>query len=311
MTAIDSREAISGRLERRDGSVVDCTTVPLPDGATLVTFHDVTDSVNVERALRERNEALEDADKIKIDFVHHVSYELRSPLTNIIGFVHLLGDQATGPLAPKQREYLDYITVSTNTLLALINNILDLATIDAGRMQLNLGPVDIRQTMAAAAEGVQDRLVSAGIALEIRADDDIGSFIADERRVRQILFNLLANAVGFSPPGAHRDVAGRAARRWAGVRGDRSRPGHSARRAGKSVRLVRDPFAWLASSRHRHWPLAGALVRRTARRHRQHRIRRRRRHHGDLHVPARRRYDANSGLAHDPENGCRFLLIRH
>ena len=89
VTAIDSREAISGRLERRDGSVVDCTTVPLPDGATLVTFHDVTDSVNVERALRERNEALEDADKIKIDFVHHVSYELRSPLTNIIGFDHV------------------------------------------------------------------------------------------------------------------------------------------------------------------------------------------------------------------------------
>jgi signal transduction histidine kinase len=202
VTAIDSREAIPGRLERRDGSVVDCTTVPLPDGATLVTFHDVTDSVNVERALRERNEALEDADKIKIDFVHHVSYELRSPLTNIIGFVHLLGDPTTGPLAEKQREYLDYITVSTNTLLALINNILDLATIDAGRMQLNLGPVDIRDTMAAAAEGVQDRLVSAGLALAIRAPADIGSFIADKLRVRQILFNLLANAVSFSPGGA-------------------------------------------------------------------------------------------------------------
>jgi signal transduction histidine kinase len=161
----------------------------------------VTDSVNVERALRERNEALEDADKIKIDFVHHVSYELRSPLTNIIGFVHLLGDPATGPLAQKQREYLDYITVSTNTLLALINNILDLATIDAGRMQLNLGPVDIRATMAAAAEGVQDRLVSSGLTLDIQAPSNIGSFVADERRVRQILFNLLANAVSFSLPG--------------------------------------------------------------------------------------------------------------
>ena len=91
VTAIDSRKALSERLERRDGSVVDCTTVPLPAGATLVTFHDVTNSVNVERALRERNEALEDADRIKIAFVHHVSYELRSPLTNIIGFVHLLG----------------------------------------------------------------------------------------------------------------------------------------------------------------------------------------------------------------------------
>jgi signal transduction histidine kinase len=202
VTAIDSREAIEDRLERRDGSVVDCTTVPLPDGATLVTFHDVTDSVNVERALRERNEALEDADRLKIDFVHHVSYELRSPLTNIIGFVHLLGDPATGPLATKQREYLDYITVSSNTLLALINNILDLATIDAGRMQLNLGPVDIRETMEAAAEGVQDRLVGAGLTLDIRAPADIGSFAADARRLRQILFNLLANAVSFSPGGA-------------------------------------------------------------------------------------------------------------
>jgi signal transduction histidine kinase len=202
VTAIDSREAISGRLERRDGRVVDCSTVPLPDGATLVTFHDVTDSVNVERALRERNEALEDADRIKIDFVHHVSYELRSPLTNIIGFVHLLGEPATGPLAPKQREYLDYITVSTNTLLALINNILDLATIDAGRMQLNLGAVDIRATMEAAAEGVQDRLVGAGLALDMQAPRGIGSFTADERRVRQVLFNLLANAVSFSPGGS-------------------------------------------------------------------------------------------------------------
>jgi len=202
VTAIDSREPIEARLERRDGTVVDCTTVPLPNGATLVTFHDVTDSVNVERALRERNEALEDADKIKIDFVHHVSYELRSPLTNIIGFVHLLGDPSTGPLAPKQRDYLDYITVSTDTLLALINNILDLATIDAGRMQLNLGNVDIRATMAGAAEGVQDRLAGPGLTLDISAPKDIGAFTADERRIRQILFNLLANAVSFSPAGA-------------------------------------------------------------------------------------------------------------
>jgi signal transduction histidine kinase len=202
VTAIDSREPIeAARLDRRDGTVVDCTTVPLPNGATLVTFHDVTDSVNVERALRERNEALEDADKIKIDFVHHVSYELRSPLTNIIGFVHLLGDPSTGPLQPKQREYLDYITVSTDTLLALINNILDLATIDAGRMQLNLGAVDIRATMAAAAQGVQDRLAGPGLTLDISAPQNIGTFTADERRVRQILFNLLANAVSFSPPG--------------------------------------------------------------------------------------------------------------
>jgi signal transduction histidine kinase len=133
--------------------------------------------------------------------VHHVSYELRSPLTNIIGFAHFLGDKGVGPLNEKQREYLGYLTASTNALLAIINNILDLATIDAGAMSLNLGPVDIRTTMEAAAEGIQDRLVKDGIALDLRADADLGSFVADERRIRQILFNLLANAVSFSPAG--------------------------------------------------------------------------------------------------------------
>jgi signal transduction histidine kinase len=155
----------------------------------------------VERALREGNEALVEADKIKVDFVHHVSYELRSPLTNIIGFAHFLGDLATGPLNDKQREYLGYLTTSTNALLAIINNILDLATIDAGTMTLNYGPVDIRATMDAAAEGVQDRLTQGDISLNIRVAPDIGSFVADELRVRQTLFNLLANAIGFSAAG--------------------------------------------------------------------------------------------------------------
>jgi signal transduction histidine kinase len=202
VTAIDNREPIVARIERRDGMMIDMTTMPLPDGATLVTFQDVSDTVNVERALIEKNEALETADAIKIDFVHHVSYELRSPLTNIIGFANLLGDPTFGPLTDKQHEYLGYITTSTNALLALINNILDLATIDAGAMALNLSDVDIRASMEQAAEGVQDRLVKDGIALDIRAAPAIGSFSADERRLRQILFNLLSNAVGFSPAGA-------------------------------------------------------------------------------------------------------------
>ena len=199
-TAIEGREPVKGRLERRDGSVVDLATVPLPDGATLLTFQDVTDTVNVERALRERNDALEAADRLKVDFVHHVSYELRSPLTTIIGFAHLLSEPGLGPLNQKQHEYLGYITSSTNALLAIINDILDLATIDAGAMTLNLGPVDIRRTMEAAVEGIKDRLKD-GLNLDLRAAPDIGGFVADERRIRQILFNLVANAVGFSPPG--------------------------------------------------------------------------------------------------------------
>src|SRR5215510_2624149 len=201
VTAIDNRESLVACIERRDGAVIDLATMPLSDGATLVTFQDRTDTFNVERALRERNEALEAADSIKVDFVHHVSYELRSPLTNIIGFANLLGDPAFGALTQKQGEYLGYITASTNALLALINNILDLATIDAGAMTLNLGDVDIRTSMHVAAEGVQDRLVKNRISLDIRAPANIGSFVADERRLRQILFNLLSNAVGFSPTG--------------------------------------------------------------------------------------------------------------
>jgi signal transduction histidine kinase len=202
VTAIDGREPIVARIERRDGMVIDMATMPLPDGATLVTFQDVSDTVNVERALTDRNEALVAADGIKIEFVHHVSYELRSPLTNIIGFANLLGDPAFGPLTAKQHEYLGYITTSTNALLAIINNILDLATIDAGAMTLNLSQVDIRACMEAAAEGVLDRLVKTHLRLEIETAPDIGSFSADERRLRQVLFNLLSNAVGFSPEGA-------------------------------------------------------------------------------------------------------------
>ena len=201
VTAIDSREPILRRIERTDGSIIDCRTVRLPDGATLMTFKDVTDSVNVERALKEYNTALEEANKIKIDFVHHVSYELRQPLTNVIGFAHLLVDPATGPLTAKQAEYLGYIAGSSNALLAIIDNILDLASIGAGAIALALDRVDIRTAMAAAVEGVQDRLVKNSIKLELSAPRDIGSFVADERRVRQILFNLLSNAIGFSPPG--------------------------------------------------------------------------------------------------------------
>jgi signal transduction histidine kinase len=199
ITGIENRIDVPLKLERKDGSVLDSLIRPLPDGATMVTFQDITDTENVERALRESNEALEAAGQMKIDFVHHVSYELRAPLTTIIGFAHFLSDPSTGPLTPKQAEYLDYVTKSTNALLALTNNILDLATIDAGAMRLELGHVDVTKAIMAAAEGIQDRLATDRIRLKVDVDAKIGSFVGDERRVVQVLYNLLANAVGFSP----------------------------------------------------------------------------------------------------------------
>ena len=253
------------KLERKDGSVLDCMTMPLPDGATMLTFQDITDTENVERALRERNEALETADQMKVDFVHHVSYELRSPLTTIIGFAHLLNDPTTGPLVPKQAEYLNYITTSTNSLFALINNILDLASIDAGAMTLELGPVDIRKTIDNAAEGIEDRLARDRIELEIDVDPSIGSFVADGSRVVQVLYNLLANAVGFSPR-YFRDHAERQTHRaQCGFCRDRSRSRNSGRRQGQGVRLVRDVFQRIAVPWRRTWLAAGEIIRRAAR----------------------------------------------
>ncbi len=197
----DARTGFERRLRRDDGSVVDCHVSPLPDGAVLLTFSDVTAGVNIESALVERNQALVDAEKLRNDFVQHVSYELRSPLTNIIGFIHLLTDGSAGALNNKQREYTSYILQSSAALLAIINDILDLATIDAGAMELDVGDVDIRATIDEAALGVRDRLAEASIQLRIVASDNIGSFRVDAKRLRQILFNLLSNAVGFSAPG--------------------------------------------------------------------------------------------------------------
>ena len=295
VTAIEGRESVKGQLELRNGSVADLVTVPLPDGATLVALLDVTDTINVERALRERNEALETADALKVDFVHHVSYELRSPLTNIIGFAQLMAEPSLGALNPKQREYLGYIGTSTNALLAIINDILDLATIDAGAMKLNLGPVDIRRTMNAAAEGIRDRLVKDGITLDIVAPPDIGSFAGDDRRIRQMLFNLLANAVGFSPAGSTITLA--AERRPDAIvfTVADTRPRHSARGAGPGVRLVPDPFAGLAPSRRGPRPVDRALLRRTARRHGDAQLGGRTGHHGGL--PLSRSSSTSSGTA--------------
>jgi signal transduction histidine kinase len=197
----ETRAAMSGRMERPDGRVIDYATVPLPDGQTMVTFVDATDSIQVERALVERNQALEAADALKNAFIHHVSYQLRSPLTNIIGFAQLLTDARIGPLNGKQREYTGYIMQSGASLLSIVNDILDLSTIDAGIMGLDLVEIDVRKVVTGAAETVTDRIESAGLRLETKIAPDVGSLVADEKRVGQILYNLLSNAVAFSPAG--------------------------------------------------------------------------------------------------------------
>ncbi|MBL4757215.1 MAG: PAS-domain containing protein [Rhizobiales bacterium] len=195
------RKTFEARIERPDGSVFDCKAVPLPGGSTLVTFSDVTDSFRAEQALKDRNRALEEADQIKSRFVQHVSYILRAPLNTIIGYADLLALPVSGKLNQQQGEYTDHIQTATNALLAIVDDILDLATIDAGSMELDLSSADPESVMAAAAAGVQDRFQQAGVGLKIEAPEGDISFTADRKRVQQVLFNLLANAVEHSTKG--------------------------------------------------------------------------------------------------------------
>jgi signal transduction histidine kinase len=196
------RMPYESQFDRSDGTVIACAALPLPDGGTLLTYSDVSDSKRVERALIERNEALETASRVKSAFVSHVSYEMRTPLTNIIGFTELLASPSTGALVDKQREYLSDIRASGQTLLAIIDDILDLATIDAGTFELKLAPVKVRVVIDAAVQGLRERLKQNRNELDIRIAPGIDEFVADGPRVTQILYNLLANAIGFSSPGS-------------------------------------------------------------------------------------------------------------
>lgn len=195
---LDERAPFEGQMTRLDQSVIDFALMPLPDGASLLTFADVTDAKRAERALVERNEALVAADRLKTNFISHISYELRTPLQTIIGGSEMLAGLYFGELSEKQREYVADIMFSSRTLLAIINDILDLATIDAGSMELKLAPTGVRAIIDAAILGVRERAIRARLTIDIAVADDVTEIMADETRMRQVLYNLLSNAVGFS-----------------------------------------------------------------------------------------------------------------
>ncbi len=202
VTTLDtSRRPIKGRLIRKDGLVLEFASVPLPDGNTLVTYVDVTDSSRIERALRERTEALEAADRLKTGFMSKVSYELRTPLTNILGFAESLSLGIAGELQSKQHEYLRHIQTSSQDLLAVIDAILDLTTIDAGAMELRLDSIDSVAVMQEVTDALESRIAKNDLTVSIEVADDAAEFVGDSKRIRQILLNLMSNAIGFSAKG--------------------------------------------------------------------------------------------------------------
>lgn len=196
----------TGRITRADGSLLDYSAIHLPNGQVMLTFVDVTRSANYERMLKERNDALVTADKLKDAFVQSVSYELRSPLTNIIGFADLLASDSFGPLNDRQRQYTDYIRAQSATLGVLIDNILDLTNVDAGIAELDKQDQTVADLIARAKAGIDATFMGAEgeqpINLTIKLDDDLPVFQADGKRIVQVLFNLLSNAAKFSEPGS-------------------------------------------------------------------------------------------------------------
>jgi signal transduction histidine kinase len=199
------------RLARRDGSILQAATVPLPDGNILLSYLDVTDSTRVENALRERNEALETAGRLKSEFIANVSYELRTPLNAIIGFAEILTNQYFGELTPRQLDYSRGILDSSHRLLSLINDILDLATIEAGYMTLETTDLDIHTLMSSVLSLTRERARKQNLKLDFDCPTDIGSLVGDERRLKQALFNLISNAIKFTPAGGTVRLAARRA----------------------------------------------------------------------------------------------------
>lgn len=204
-----SREPVSGTLDRADGSILEYTGVPLPDGMKLMTYLDVSDRNRVERALRDRNEALEQADRLKSEFVANISYELRTPLNTIIGFSEVLRDDMFGPLNEKQAGYVGDILEASGSLLDLINDLLDLATIEAGYLELERSYFDGYTMIGSVAALYRERARHAELNLVVDCPQDIGPVNADERRLKQVLFNLVSNAIKFTPAGGTVTVGAR------------------------------------------------------------------------------------------------------
>ncbi|MBL4740473.1 MAG: PAS-domain containing protein, partial [Sneathiella sp.] len=198
---VTRRDAASGRMEQPGGRIIDFNRVPLPDGNVLFTYVDVSDALRVQRVLTERNEALEAADRMKTEFVASVSHELRTPLNTIIGFAEILVKQFFGTLNDKQTEYGHGILDSSNHLLHLINDILDMANIQAGKIELEREPIEVHPMLANVVTMVHDRARKRRLSIDFVVVNELGWANLDDRRMKQVTFNLISNAIKFTEPG--------------------------------------------------------------------------------------------------------------
>ena len=162
---------------------------------------DMTELKAFEQTLRQKNVELEDASRMKSEFLANMSHELRTPLNAIIGFSEVLKDGLMGDLTDQQRGFIGDIFGSGKHLLALINDILDLSKVEAGKTMLDLEPVEVSSLLVNSLSIVREKAANRRIRLTIESSEDLGSILVDPRKVKQVLYNLLSNAVKFTVDG--------------------------------------------------------------------------------------------------------------
>jgi signal transduction histidine kinase len=194
----NERQSSNGRISMTDGRHFQFAAVPLPDGNALFTMVDVTDSTRIEAALRERATALEEADRVKTDFVANMSYELRTPLTSIGGFAELLGGGYAGELTPKGRDYVSAILESVERLSKLINDVLDLTTGEARGVALEKERVDVAGLCRAAVEKAKATAAEKAQKLDLDISPGAGHVFGDARRIRESIEHVLQNAMAYT-----------------------------------------------------------------------------------------------------------------
>lgn len=199
LSKILSRQPNWGEIRRQDGKVVDYVNVPLPDEAVLITYLDVTDRARVEKALGERTRALKDADNLKSAFIASVSFEVRNPLNTLINFADVLADQYFGGLNDRQKEYITTIQQTAKGLKSIVDDILDMANVEAGALELEKKPVGVSEILGSSLSVVRTRAKEKQIKLELDCNPNSGTIQADEDRLKQVCINLLINAIRLTP----------------------------------------------------------------------------------------------------------------
>lgn len=173
----------------------------------LCIGNNITKLKQAEAEIIKAKEAAESANRAKSSFLANMSHELRTPLTAIIGFSELMRDGVVGPpLADKQKQYIGHIWESGNHLLSLINDILDLSKVEAGKMELELGDFSLPDLVSKSLTFISERAVKRHVTLASTIEEGIGVIRADERKIKQVLYNLLSNAVKFTPSGGRVEI---------------------------------------------------------------------------------------------------------